>query len=329
MKKLFVFAASAMMVFASCTDNEIVYQNETPQEIGLFSVANKMTRAATQYAIDGTDFTHANMVVSAYLAAGTGVTTGSYFGKTEFTKGATYFTAGKYWPIQTSTLNFLAVAPEVTSAVTTGFENGVATVTVAGNETNQYDVMYAVGQGSKTNNAAPEKVDMTFQHALAWVNFTFAASSDNIKINSVTVNDARYNGTLTVTSTAYTANSAQAVTASWDNAQVTTNALVVPEQQAVTLTKNADAITWGKGLLVVPCTARDFVINYSVKVGDDTHTYDYTYSTGLTWAMGKKYNYNISMGLQEININPSVTTWSNPDENEDGEPDNDKNITIK
>ena len=37
MKKLFVFAASAMMVFASCTDNEIVYQNETPQEIGLFS----------------------------------------------------------------------------------------------------------------------------------------------------------------------------------------------------------------------------------------------------------------------------------------------------
>lgn len=319
MKKLFVFAASAMMVFASCTDNEIVYQNETPQEISFFSVANKMTRA-TQYAIDGTAFTHENMVVSAYLAAGTGVTVGNYFVDAEFTKanGATYFTAGKYWPIQASTLNFLAVAPEVTSAVTTDFTNGEATVTVASNETNQHDVMYAVGQGVKTNNAAPANVPMVFQHALAWVNFTFSASSVGIKINSVTVNNARYNGTLTVTSTNYTATGTQAVTATWDNAQATTNAQVVPEQQAVTLNKGEAAITWGKGLLVVPCNPTNFVINYSVTVGNDTHTYNYTYpitapNSGTAWQMGTKYNYNISMGLQEIQIAPTVADWTDSD----------------
>lgn len=307
MKKLFVFTASAMMVFASCTDNEIVYQNETPQEIGLFSVANKMTRAA----IEGSEFTHANMVVSAYLAACEGANPASYFGKTKFTKDneAAYFTAGKYWPIQNSTLNFLAVAPEVESAVTTEFNDGVATVTIANNETNQYDVMYAVGQGEKSGNIAPTKVDMEFQHALAWVNFTFSASSSGIKINSVTVNDAKYNSTLNVTSTNYTTIGTQAVTANWDNTTAAAN-VQVPEQQAVTLTKDAAAITWGKGLLVVPCTATNFVINYSVTVGNDTHTYDYTYSTNLTWEMGKKYNYNISMGLQEIQINPTVTDWT-------------------
>ena len=83
--------------------------------------------------------------------------------------------------------------------------------------------------------------------------------------------------------------------------------------------------------MVVPCTATNFVINYSVTVGNDTHTYDYTYSTNLTWEMGKKYNYNISMGLQEIQINPSVQLWNDADGDgveEDGEK-NDTGITIQ
>ena len=47
--------------------------------------------------------------------------------------------------------------------------------------------------------------------------------------------------------------------------------------------------------------------------------------------MGKKYNYNISMGLQEININPSVQLWNDADGDgveEDGEK-NDTGITIQ
>ena len=340
MKKLFVFAASAMMVFASCTDNEIVYQNETPQEISFFSVANKMTRA-TQYAIDGTAFTHENMAVAAYLAAGTGVTTGDFFDGTTFEKvgQAANFTGSKYWPIQASTLNFLAVAP-VETGVSTVFGSkasevapisnfaGKAVVTLTNNETNQYDVMYANATKAKANAQNEDlTVDMEFQHALAWVNFTFKATSPGITINNVTVNGANYNGTLTITNAGFNATTGMTLTPVWSNQSglaavegvVPGKDVIIDNNQTKVLTieedeSESDIITWGKGLLVVPCTATNFVINYSVTVGDDTHTYDYTYSTGLTWAMGKKYNYNISMGLQEIQIAPTVSTWGTTDD---------------
>ena len=373
MKKLFVFAASAMMVFASCTDNEIVYQNETPQEIGLFSVANKMTRAATptQYAIDGTAFTHANMAVAAYLADGDdGVTTGDYFDKTEFTGSGSSFTGGRYWPIQASTLNFLAVAPEVkvevdesetmTSGVTTEFGSvaqgdtkasnfaSKATVTVANNETNQYDVMYANGTGSKALSATPQSVSMLFNHALAWVNFTFKATSPGITINKVTVNGAKYNGTLTITNTGFDVTTGMTLTPEWSNQSglaavegvVPGKDVIIDNNQTKVLTieegeTESDIITWGKGLLVVPCTAASFVVNYTVTVDGVSHDYNYTYdvTANLAWVMGKKYNYNISMGLQEIEINPTVTEWpywtdANDNDRKDPGEEHGKDITI-
>lgn len=55
-----------------------------------------------------------------------------------------------------------------------------------------------------------------------------------------------------------------------------------------------------------------FVINYTVTVGNDSQTYNYTYSTEdkLLWEAGKKYTYNISIGLNQIEINPTVdNTW--------------------
>ena len=339
MKKLFVFAASAMMVFASCTDNEIVYQNETPQEISFFSVANKMTRA-TQYAIDGTAFTHDNMAVAAYLAAGTGVTKGDFFDGTTFAKvgEATNFTGSKYWPIQASTLNFLAVAP-VETGVSTVFGSlafganansnfaGQAVVTLTSNETNQYDVMYANARKIKANTQSEDlTVNMVFQHALAWVNFTFKATSPGITINKVTVNGANYNGTLTITNTGFNATTGMTLTPAWSNQSglaavngvVPGKEVIIDNNQTKELTitspaTESETITWGKGLLVVPCTATNFIINYSVTVGNDTHTYDYAYSTNLTWAMGKKYNYNISMGLQDIQIAPTVADWTDSD----------------
>ena len=337
MKKLFVFAASAMMVFASCTDNEIVYQNETPQEISLFSVANKMTRAA----IDGTEFTHANMAVAAYLADGTGVTEGDYFDKTEFTGSGSSFTGGRYWPIQASTLNFLAVAPVETGVSTVfGSKEGAATVnsnfagqavvTLTNNENNQYDVMYANATQTKSNTQNEDlTVDMEFQHALAWVNFTFQATSPGITINNVTVNGADYNGTLTITNTGFNATTGMNLTPVWSNQSglaavddvVPGKQVIIDNNQTKELTIEedkaaSDIITWGKGLLVVPCNPTNFVINYSVKVGTDTHTYNYTYpitpatAPGTAWAMGTKYIYKISMGLQEIQIAPTVADWT-------------------
>lgn len=347
MKKLFVFAASAMMVFASCTDNEIVYQNETPQEISLFSVANNMTRGAQE----GT-FTHTNMTVAAYLVANSTVGVeegGDYFDGTDFTKtgDATNFTGGKYWPIQNATLNFLAVAPSNDDVTTvfgsgadeeTGTENsnfaGTATVTVANINTNQHDVMYAKGTGAKNSGA----VGMEFQHALAWVNFTFKAGMAGITIKNVTVYGANYSGTLTVTQTNFDKATGQSVAAVWsDKEGLESDGVSVPYASlpatGVALTKDAAATPWGQGLLVVPSAPTKFVIDYTVAYESGTYNYKYTHElmnnddndqiTNFTteWAQGTKYTYNVTMNFGNlIEINPTVATWGTS---------NDTDITIQ
>ena len=341
MKKLFVFAASAMLGFASCADNEVVYDNATPQEIGLFPVAKNMTRANATGAQSGTEFTFENMKVAAYLSQITGNTAKDYFDGTTFEGSGTSFTGGKYWPIQDAVINFMAIAPVENGKVETTFgtaktgsdhlvnENfaSKATVTVTDNYTNQYDVMYAVGQGKKTGTTI-NPVSMNFAHALAWVNFTFKSANAGITINSVTITKGKYSGTLTVDNSKFksvdaSTNALEAV-ASW-NAVAEENKTVTGESITfVAADANATpavegnlnkALDWGKGILVVPCNPASFVVNYTITAGGESHTYNYTHtitdgaSSTFAWAMGKKYTYNIAMGLTGITISPTVTDW--------------------
>ena len=350
MKKLFVFAASAMMVFASCTDNEIVYQNETPQEIGLFSVVDNMTRANVHGANNGNTFPFENMQVAAYLAKITGNNSRDYFDGTTFSGTGTSFTGGKYWPIQDAVINFMAIAPVENTVATTFGELGVnyakkATVTVTDNYANQYDVMYAVGQGKKTS-ANPGAVSMQFNHALAWVNFTFKSSTPGITINSVTITNGKYSGTLTVTNSNYTSVDASTTSLeaepSW-NAEVEADKTVTGGPITFIAADNTvnpaiegnlnTAKPWGTGILVVPCNPTSFVVNYTITAGGENHNYNYTYTitdgvnSTFAWAMGKKYTYNISMGLAGITIAPTVTDWDS-DINGNGQNDDEEDITI-
>lgn len=315
MNKFFLIAASALMVFASCSKVNINYENDGQhQEIGVFAVNKNMVKGAVS-----TFPTNYVMMVSSYLAAGD-ETKGAYFSNKEFTGSESNsiwtWTGGQYWPVSAATLNFLAIAPQVTSAVTTSITDaGVATVTVESNETNQYDVMYAVGQASKSAGAAPnDDVSMLFKHALSWINFNFKttnASGVTIKINSVTINGATVNGELTVTSTNYTSTNTQAATASW-NATASQSGIAVPGAPAAPaeFTLNSEYKTFGNGLLVVPAKATDFVISYTITPTDGTpQTFTYTHDLNETWAMAKKYTYNVSITLTEITIAPSVDPW--------------------
>lgn len=323
MKKFFLIAASALVVFASCSKVNINYENDgQPQEIGVFAVNKNMVKGAVS---DGTFPTNYVMMVSSYLAAGDG-TAGAYFSNKEFrgSESNSIWTGGQYWPVSAATLNFLAVAPQVTSAVTTSITDaGVATVTVKSNETNQYDVMYAVGQASKSAGAAPnDDVSMLFKHALSWINFNFKttnASGVTIKINSVTINGATVNGELTVTSTNYTSTNTQVATASW-NATASQSGIDVPGAAAEFIL-DSDYETFGNGLLVVPAKATNFVINYTITpTGGTPQTFNYTHTLTETWAMAKRYTYNVSITLTEITIDPSVDPWVDydADENTDG-----------
>lgn len=316
MKKIFLIAASAMMVFASCTKVNVNYpDNGQPQEIALFSVNKNMVKGGP---VTTADFNYP-MQVAAYLAQADGATPGEYFDGTTFSDpdpndANKVWTGSRYWPISTATINFFAVAPQngtcttAFAALTTGQNSvKVATTTVTNNATNQYDVMYALDQGKHTAGGDYNEVTMTFKHALSLITYSSGTLENGVTINSVTLNDVYFDGTgtFTVPQAKYTSTT--------ENDVVSTS--VTPTWEATGDVANKEI---GTGILVVPntydysATAANpsLTINYSV----GSFTYNYTYTlpaanTPVTWAPGTKYNYKISISLSQIEIKPVVEEW--------------------
>lgn len=329
MKKSLLIAASALIVFASCTKVSIRHEDKNPQEIALFSVNKNMTKGAIN---NGGAFPDTYpMQVSAYLASGTGATAGEYFANKTFSNSlGNVWTGGQYWPLSDSQINFFAVAPEIgnnTNGVKTTFNEikeskKKATTTVTGNNINQYDVMYALGQGSHTATEAYENVNMKFMHALSWINFTVSkgATTPEITVNRITVNDVAFDGTATfsVDEANYTSvtktdvDSKEVEILSWTSTTIENKTL---DPADITLLTTETPIP--NGMLVIPGTYTNpsFTINYSVTQDGKTFTYDYTHSLETTtWAAGTKYCYDIVITLQQIKITPSVDNWdSSPD----------------
>lgn len=345
MKKIFLIAASAMMVLASCTKVVINYPEDAqPQEIAMFAVNKGMTKAPVS-----TFPNDYNMMVAAYQIAGTeGNTAGEYFNQKLFAKqtavGATTWTGGQYWPISAATINFFAVAPEVAAAGVGGTapvattikpydatEGKVATTTVKSNSVNQYDVMYALAQGAYAGNGTYDDVDMTFNHALSWIHFkvkngTTGASAPQIVVNSITLNKVYFDGTATITANNYTAGSPaiDATAVSWTADGTPETTVALPEESAnYTLTLNSNYVQFANdGLLVIPHdytndnSKPSFTINYTVTQDNKSFTYDYTYTftNGVKWDVGKKYVYKVSITLKEIEVKPEVGTWGDDNE---------------
>ena len=67
------------------------------------------------------------------------------------------------------------------------------------------------------------------------------------------------------------------------------------------------AANLGTGLLVVPGTQTSLNVTYTVSGTTTTKPVDLT-SNG-NWAMGTKYVYTLTIGLDEITVNPSVISW--------------------
>lgn len=347
MKKIFLIAASAMMVFASCTKVDINYpDNGQPQEIALFSVNKNMVKAP----VTGTTFSDEdNMRVSAYLASVTGGEPASYFENILFSKDGGNWVAGQYWPISAATLNFVAVTQkgggvdlnEDSEEDKIAWSDNKFTVIVdyntAGDATassavpqtyNQSDIMYASVRASNSGNGtAPDAVGLVFKHALAQIKFAFKSNvktAGTLVINSVELY-APYNGTLTVTPVNYTETDNDdkplSATAEW-TAPTFLNLKVTNQDDGLAAVQDlaniADYTDFGKGMLVVPnekaYTEEDkpyFTINYTIKQGtkDKQYSYKHDLST-VIWDMGKKYTYNINITLHEIEVSPSVGDWT-------------------
>ena len=319
MKRFFFLAVAATALFAACNKTEVVYNND-PQEIAF----NAVNKTAVKAPVDGVAFpTDDNMQVAAYLAqgdAGAGqITSGNYFAATLFDYAGEFWKGSRYWPLSESIINFLAISqPDPASPVTTVFDSTTpaagATVTLADNSTAQYDLMYAAAQGHCTPGVYPD-VDMVFKHALSWIYFTVKTNvtgTGKITVNSITLNDAVYNGVLTLTNNCYNVTSsytsaAANVDADWTTVGTKQNVPVV----SGAVTCGTSALDFGNGLLVLPGNQTSFTINYTITHATGVaNTLTYTYTLGGEWAMAKKYIYNITLNLNEILIDPVVADWA-------------------
>lgn len=346
MKKLFLFSVAAL-AFCACSSDEVVSENsaanQQPKEISFSPLAKPNTRAAGdtyQYAIDGTGFpTDLNMYVAAYQVeptTGTPPAGVNYFPSTQFVynnAGGTGASSGKwggatarYWPLSPCYINFLAYANVTGSAAfnSTNYASA-AEITQSDNSTAQTDLMYAIGHGEVTQSfnalTFPEKVDMQFKHAQAWMDFYVKAKTNTetaIKINSITLKGAKYAGTYTITHTNYDKKTGQSVAGTWSPSGDAAKDVVVPGWTSATaLTETFVQV--GKGLLIVPdnnASTNDwssFVINYTL----DGKTYDYEYTApsapGANVDQAMHYVFKIEFTLHEIFVAATIADWT--DEN--------------
>jgi hypothetical protein len=331
MKKNLFFMAAALAFCFSCSNDATVEENNVakqPKEIAFSAFATPNTRAA----IDGTAFpTTLEMMVTAYQVSATGGAAGVYFDATPFKyqfKGGSLSGEGsywggdpaKYWPLTAAYINFLAIAnanSDNATGVTWGTDKAdVVTIVMADNSSAQRDLMYARGNGEVTQStntlAFPDKVDMVFKHAQAWIDFKVKANSTvetAITVNSITLTGAKYNGTYTITHANYDkSDGTQSASGAWSALGGAQN-IPVPGWSAPALTTSFATV--GNGLMIVPDDAAtgdftSFTINYTY----DGKTYTYTYTPASTQVeQAKHYIYEITFKLHEIFINPTVTDW--------------------
>jgi hypothetical protein len=322
MKKNLFLISVAALAFAACSNDTTVEQNTTvnqPKEIAFSPLVQPNTRAA----VDGTTFTPTTMQVAAWDVTNSR----DFFTATTFTKDATTWKGGKYWPFSAAYINFLAYTGldlnvvgnsqswDILDDETSQAASGV-TLVMANNSSTQNDLMYAIGHGEVTFNSStnalgfPANVPMTFMHAQAWVKFTVKAgdetSASAITVNSITLNSVSCAGTYTVTHTNYNATSGQSVAGVWSEYAIGEGnypAVAASGYSALTTSVQDYA-----SLMVVPNKGMaSFTINYTL----DGNTYNYTYTpASTTLAQAYKYTYNITLTVHEIEIAPSVTNWT-------------------
>ena len=360
MKKLFLFSVAALAFAACSNDEVVSENTTTNQqkEISFAPLAKPGTRAAGAAEYNAVEVAtypqNYDMKVVAYSVPATG-SAGNYFGAAtadggilfgyNYAGGAasgtnTYWggkTAAQYWPLSPATLNFLAVshggsptADVVTETFNSNYASGV-TVALGDNKPQtaatgkgQHDLMYAFGraQVTQSSNALsfPDKVDMQFEHALAWVYFRVKANSpveEAITVNSIKLNGASYAGTFSAAVTNYD----KAVgggdlawgTCQWSSPSASSDN-VSPNWTPAALT--TDFVNVGDGLLIVPqgsmATPADAFTTFTVNYTLNGNTYDYTYTPDAgtkKLEKGKKYVYDITFKLHEIFVNASVTDW--------------------
>ena len=241
-----------------------------------------------------------------------------------------------YWP-KDGKLDFDAYSP---SDIQTTDENGNSLVecnptngltinnySVPTDLSNQIDILFSTRAEDKTNSIGAynkyEGVDIVFNHALSAVAFTIqqagSYTSGAIKIKDIIVSadqTGTFNQNLGTTDPAWTLEAQELV-----NYEVVKS---TDYENAVTVTQTPAAPNNAAPILVLPQVFSEsgakITVNYYIKNGDEapllqtvTFELNNTANQGTAgvnkWEMGKKYTYNITIGLDAIYFSPTITTW--------------------
>lgn len=236
-----------------------------------------------------------------------------------------------YWPKQ-GVLSFDAYSPNgLTGTVSATAGDGIKVkdhivdMTLA----TQQDFLYATRALNKTtstggNNATYDGVDIPFKHALAVVKFTAKTAEDysattTIKIKTIEIQNINDKGT-------FNQNESSSNPA-W-SAQTGSNKYVALEKGTYDLSNelnNTTATPVGETVIVLPqnftASTQKLHIEYYIKtIATDSKALlqkadlYFHNTTPLTddnkWEMGKRYTYNLVIGLDKIYFAPSVTDWT-------------------
>ena len=306
MKKIFLFAAAAMVSLSSCVQTEEVYTGKM-QEMGFKSA---VTRGIIQ---SNDDMTYPIAVSAVWDDTKTG-DFAKYFenGKFVYDAGTELWKGepARYWPTS-GNMQFIGLCPYPTkSNITNSYKtNGeiekVVWGTIDNNLMDQHDVLYSdlLSVEAPQTSAQP----LLFHHAYAQLNVTFKKtdSAAAVIVKTVSVEDVNLTGILTVTPVVD-----EKSTAEWQ-AGLPISRYFLPEVatgvENGTLDATLEAATpfAPQPVLVIPSAQTRIVIEYTI----DGHEHTYTHTLSGNWEMGYKYTYNYTINVNEIIFDCTVEDW--------------------
>lgn len=276
-KNLFFVGIAAAAMLASCSNDETV---EMPQSKAI-SFNNAFVNNGTRSVVDPS-FTKANLGSFAVYGF---TQNGQIFDGQSVTssdEGETWtYTPSKYW-IEGNTYTFAGIAPANTpvSGETVSGNKVHMTVNFT-NENGTTDLLYAApGQVTADEDFLGniQPVDMTFNHQLSKVKFSFinaVGESYNIKVTNVKVTDAKKTGTLTIGETNEWSNQT-------GNAELDFGNVITEDDKddnvAAIIANGKEGETYNERLMIPMNNTGIYTVTFSVELFDgavSTHTYNH------------------------------------------------------
>lgn len=352
MKKIFILAAMAGAVLASCTKIEQAATNDEQQISFAAPVVSLNTKAASEVWNNyptGNDFAvWAHYYSGNYDKFANGTL---YMNDVTVTNNGTTWTPSTpyYWP-KNGSLTFIAYAPASVNATV-----GASGIQISNYTVNQEDLLFSEraydkravddsDTGGTLTGATPSVtvdpytgVHISFKHALSSILFT-ARTSQNYGSTIITLKEIELTGINSVGTFNQGLTDGPAATTSltadlWSSEGTPTTYTVTADQELSTTpyytcngTTTAPAVSEGT-------RATDFIL-LPQAIGDDAKlkvTYTIQSGTGdaveqalevalkssvAEWKWGYRYIYNIIVGLDTISFEPYVADWA--DANKDG-----------